>query len=161
MKASLIFFLFVASALTSCKTTTSNDDPDWIRNKPSGPDLGVPVLILETQPEHWMELTSPTVGTSYVFGRAYVGEIRKVYYNQRLGFLITGDLPNACSELHSITSEIKGDEIVFQIQSRRDAEMMCAEVLRPMSTFFDDINEEDFARVKTWKSDEVSGNFEN
>jgi hypothetical protein len=159
MKAPLILLLVVASVMASCKTTLPNDDPDWIRNKPSGQDLGVPIRILETEPEDWVELATPTVGKNYVFGRVYVGQISKVFYRQQLGFLISGDLPNACSELHSVTTEIKGDEIVFQIQSRQEPDVMCAEMLRPFNTFIDILDEDDFARVRTWKSDEATGNF--
>jgi hypothetical protein len=156
-----IIALFAAVLMLSCKSTTpSDEDPDWIRNKPGGPDLGVPIRILESKTEQWLDVTAPVDQKRYSYGRVYVASVSKVFYNHRFGFLISGDLPNACSELHSITAELKGDEIVLQVQSRQDADMMCAEVLRPFDTFFDQVTEEDFARLKSWKSDEALGSFE-
>lgn len=153
--------LFIASfAILSCKSAkVSNDDPDWIRNKPDGPDLGVAVRILDSKTEHWVEITPPAENINFRFGKVFVEKVSRVFYNQRLGFLVSGNLPNACSTLHSVKTQVFDNEIIFDIESRQDPGILCADVLQPFDLFYDQVDEETFAKLRVWRSNDVSATF--
>jgi hypothetical protein len=160
MRHVLLQFLIAGSTLLSCTASkVSNDDPDWIRNKPDGPDLGIAIRILESKTEHWVDIAPLTDSKNISIGKVFVENVSRVLYKQQLGFLVSGTLPNTCSSLHSINTTVIDDIIVFELQSRQDPSVVCVQALQPFEFFYDQIDEDTFARVTSWRSDQIEGTF--
>jgi hypothetical protein len=162
MKRSGIVIVIIAMLLPfGCKSNERGIDTVGEQPTPRaerGPDLGLPIRIIDTPTANWVTIDSLTTdtGKQVSIASVYVSKVSRALYKSQFGFLLEGDLPDGCSSLSSVDLVFEGDVVLIHARSRRDPNAMCTQALVPFSFFAIVSDDDSFGLVKRWKSGDTS-----
>jgi hypothetical protein len=157
--------LLVAALLLpiSCKNKQKGVDSGTETPAPRserGPDLGLPIKILDAPADNWAILDTASTGKQLSIGNVYLSRVSRAMFKGQFGYLVEGDFPDGCSTLHSVSLSFEGDEVTIEAKSRRDPSAMCTQALVPFSYFAAVDNDEAFTLTKRWKSGDTTATIE-
>jgi len=127
-----------------------------------GPDLGLPIRILDAPTQNWVAIDTMAVaaGNQMSMGNGYLNRVSRAMYKTQFGYLIEGDFPDGCSSLHKMDLIFDGDTVSIHASSRRDPNAMCTQALVPFNYFAAVDDNASFERAKRWKSGDTAANIE-
>lgn len=147
----------------SCKNKQRGVDTGADVSQPRterGPDLGLPILILDAPAENWATIDTVADGKQMSIGNVYLSRVMRVMYKGQFGYLIQGDFPDGCSSLQSVSLTFEGELVNVDAKSKRDPSAMCTQALVPFSHFAAVENDEAFTMAKRWKAGDITANIE-
>ncbi len=160
-----ILLVFVLIAPLACKNKERGTDAGMAPDPPPserGPDLGLPIRILESPPENWVTLDtlSANTGKQMSLGNVYLNRVSRAMYAATFGFLVEGDFPDGCSTLNSVSLTYEGDIVLIAARSQRDPSAMCTQALVPFSYFAPATDDEAYQQAKRWRFGDVTATIE-
>jgi hypothetical protein len=160
-----ILLVFVLIAPMACKNNERGTDAEMAPNSPPserGPDLGLPIRILESPTENWVTLDtlSANTGKQMTLGNVYLNRVSRAMYATTFGFLVEGDFPDGCSSLRSMSLTFEDDVVLIDARSQRDASAMCTQALVPFSYFAPAADDDAYQQAKRWKFGDVAATIE-
>ena len=166
MRHFLLILLFLALAMPmSCKNKergiNTDTEPTPARAE-RGPDLGLPIKILDSPAENWttIDSTKSAGGKQLSIGNVYLSRVSRVMYKMQFGYLVQGDFPDGCSTLHKVDITFENDLVLIDARSQRDPAAMCTQALVPFSYFAPVDNDDAFSAAKRWKSGDTTANID-
>lgn len=161
-------FILLALALISplaCKNKergVENTGEQTATRAERGPDLGLPIRIIDVPPQNWVSIDTMSIGAGkqVSIGNVYLNRVSRAMYKTQFGYLIEGDFPDGCSSLHAVDLVFDGDTVSISASSKRDPNAMCTQALVPFNYFAAVDDNESFERVKRWKSGDTTANIE-
>lgn len=94
--------------------------------------------------EHLVQLKSPGDEPSKT-SRVYIDSVKLVTADDRLGLLIGGTFPDACTNLKNVTHHVRNDSLHMNFETWRNPNVMCAQVLTPFTYFYDKISDDELS----------------
>jgi len=94
-----------------------------------------PNLITLQQPQDQPHITS----------KVYVDSVKQITASERPALLISGTLPDACTNLENVTHSISENKLSVKITAWRNPDMMCAQVLSPFSFIYEGLTEKELS----------------
>lgn len=162
-RISLMLLVAVMLLPIACKNKQQSVEDGEAVSQPRserGPDLGLPIQILNVPTENWVTIDTANTGKQMSIGNVYLSRISRAMYKSQFGYLVTGDFPDGCSTLHSVTISFDGDLANIDAKSKRDPSAMCTQALVPFTYFATVDNDEAFTQAKRWKAGDTTANIE-
>ncbi len=160
----IIMLVLVLLAPLGCKNKERGTDGGTAQNPPPserGPDLGLPIRILDAPTENWVTLdTLADTGRQLSLGNVYINRVSRAMYESKFGFLVEGDFPDGCSTLRSLTLAFDGDTVQIDARSQRDPSAMCTQALVPFSYFAFAGNDDAFEKAKRWRFGDITATLD-
>ncbi len=119
---------FAAAGCAPAKTGTPSPEPGA-----ETPSPDEPISSDQPTPTPAEEQPAPA-GGGYEYGEAPVDSFDIVFLESfplQVNVIVTGNLPDGCTEIDEVTSKREGDTFVVRLTTRRPVDQMCTEALVP------------------------------
>ncbi len=77
--------------------------------------------------------------------KVYIDSVKQITANEHPALLISGTLPDACTNLQEVTHSISENKLSVEIKAWRNPDKMCAQVLTPFSFIYEGVSKKEIS----------------
>jgi len=77
--------------------------------------------------------------------KVYIDSVKQITVDEQPALLISGTLPDACTNLQKVTHSISQNKLSMEITAWRNPDKMCAQVLSPFSFIYEGITKKELS----------------